>query len=408
MTETRTIKITQSALQRLPSPPMRWNNGKQQKVSQYVLYHDTLVRGLCISVASSGRKAFVFYRRAGGQPVKKTIGIYPEMSIEEAREKVSRMNRIKMAGQNPVDPNCEVTEYMTLGELFDRYLELHAKPHRKSWKQDVGIYNSHLRHWKDREIGRLTPVELQAFHARMGTDSGKQVANRTRSILYTLFEKAIEWGYERSNPLAKVKPFKKPQRDRFLQPEELPRFFNVLQNKDTKSESFDETFQDFILLLLFTGARKSNLLAMQWENVSFSRAEWTIPGDETKSGETITVPLCSYAIEILQKRKEKVSGLWVFPNKKKTRSMYEPRRTWDHFRIAAEIQDFTIHDLRRTLGSWMAITGASLPVIARALGHKLERSSVTAIYARLNNDPVREAIEKALQAMLAAAESLNP
>ena len=373
---------------------------KQQKVSQYVLYHDTLVRELCVSVASSGRKAFVFYRRAGGQPVKKTIGIYPEMSIEEAREKVSRMNRIKMAGQNPADPNCEVTEYMTLGELFDRYLELHAKPHRKSWKQDVGIYNSHLRHWKDREIGSLTPAELQTFHSRLGAECGKQVANRARAILYTLFEKAIEWGYERSNPLSKVRPFKKPQRDRFLQPEELPRFFKILQNTHAKSRNFDETFQDFILLLLFTGARKSNLLTMQWENISFSRAEWTIPGEETKSGDTITVPLCSYAIEILNKRKESVSGSWVFPNKKGTRPMYEPRRMWNQLRIAAEIPDVTIHDLRRTLGSWMAITGASLPVIARALGHKLEKSSLTAVYARLNNDPVREAIEKATQAMI--------
>jgi len=188
--------------------------------------------------------------------VKKTIGIYPEMTLEEARKKVSRMNRIKMAGQNPADPNCEVTEYMTLGELFNRYLEIHAKPHRKSWKQDVGIYDCHLRHWKDREIGSLTPSELQAFHARLGTENGKQVANRARAILYTLYEKATEWGYERSNPVAKVKPFRKSQRDRFLQPEELPRFFKVLLNRSKRGERFDEDFQDYILLLLFTGARK--------------------------------------------------------------------------------------------------------------------------------------------------------
>ena len=59
-----------------------------------------------------------------------------------------------------------------------------------------------------------------------------------------------------------------------------------------------------------------------------------------------------------------------------------------------------MHDLRRTLGSWMAMTGASLPLIAKALGHKLEQQSVTGIYARLNNGPVREAIEKAVATML--------
>jgi integrase len=80
--------------------------------------------------------------------------------------------------------------------------------------------------------------------------------------------------------------------------------------------------------------------------------------------------------------------------------MPEPRRTWRHFRIVAGVPDVTLHDLRRTLGSWMAITGASLPVIARALGHKLEQSSVTAVYARLNNQPVRDAIEKAVNKMM--------
>ena len=87
--------------------------------------------------------------------------------------------------------------------------------------------------------------------------------------------------------------------------------------------------------------------------------------------------------------------------------MCEPRRDWNRFRDLAGVPDVTIHDLRRTLGSWMAITGASLPVIARALGHKLERSSVTAVYARLNNQPVREAIEKAVSAILSKAEVAN-
>jgi hypothetical protein len=50
----------------------------------------------------------------------------------------------------------------------------------------------------------------------------------------------------------------------------------------------------------------------------------------------------------------------------------------------------------------MAITGASLPVIASALGHKLEKSSVTAVYARLNNEPVRKAVEKAASKMIRA------
>jgi len=132
------------------------------------------------------------------------------MSIEQARELVSRMNRIKTAGHNPVDPNCEVTEFMSLGELFERNLRLHAKPYQRSWKQDVGIFNSHLESWKNREIGMITRAELQALHAHIGEAQGKQVANRVRAILHVLFEKAIEWGYAWPNPVAKVNRSRNP------------------------------------------------------------------------------------------------------------------------------------------------------------------------------------------------------
>jgi len=140
---------------------------------------------------------------------------------------------------------------------------------------------------------------------------------------------------------------------------------------------------------------------MRWENISLDRLEWAIPAGETKNGEPNTVPLCSYAVDLLERRQGSSLGPWVFPNMADTGPMYEPRRAWRRFRVDAGIPDVTIHDLRRTLGSWMAITGASLPVMARALGHKMEQHSVTGIYARLNNHQVREAVEKALSSMLA-------
>ena len=66
----------------------------------------------------------------------------------------------------------------------------------------------------------------------------------------------------------------------------------------------------------------------------------------------------------------------------------------------ASFQDLRIHDLRRTLGSWQAADGASLSIIGKTLGHK--NVSTTAIYARLNLDPVRQSVNAATKAMLAA------
>jgi integrase len=66
----------------------------------------------------------------------------------------------------------------------------------------------------------------------------------------------------------------------------------------------------------------------------------------------------------------------------------------------AGIVGLRIHDLRRTLGSWQAITGASLAIIGKSLGHK--SVDATLIYARLSADPVRESVERATAAMIAA------
>jgi integrase len=67
----------------------------------------------------------------------------------------------------------------------------------------------------------------------------------------------------------------------------------------------------------------------------------------------------------------------------------------------ARLTDLRIHDLRRTLGSWQAATGASLAVIGKSLGHKDMAS--TMVYARLDLDPVRQSMEKATSAILVAA-----
>ena len=89
---------------------------------------------------------------------------------------------------------------------------------------------------------------------------------------------------------------------------------------------------------------------------------------------------------------------WVFPSfSSKTGHLADPKRAWKRILEKAQIQDLRIHDIRRTLGSYQAITGASLPVIGKSLGHK--SSQATQIYSRLNNDPVRQSMEKAIGLM---------
>jgi len=195
-----------------------------------------------------------------------------------------------------------------------------------------------------------------------------------------------------SNPAKGVRRFTERSRERFLQPDEMPRFLEALAREP------NPTFRDFVLIALLNGARRANAQAMRWDQVHLERATWEIP--VTKTGDRHTVPLSPEAVTILRHRKEHSASEWVFPSHGENGHLVEPKRAWKVLLERAEIQDLRIHDLRRTLGSWQAADGASLSIIGKTLGHK--NVSTTAIYARLNLDPVRQSVNAATKAMLAA------
>lgn len=84
---------------------------------------------------------------------------------------------------------------------------------------------------------------------------------------------------EGANPTQRIKKFKEKSRDRFLHPDELPRFFESLDMEE------NEAIREYVCISLFTGVRKSNVLAMRWKNVHLDRREWLIP--ETKNSNSL-------------------------------------------------------------------------------------------------------------------------
>ncbi|MBP7075352.1 MAG: site-specific integrase, partial [Rhabdochlamydiaceae bacterium] len=239
---------------------------------------------------------------------------------------------------------------------------------------------------------------IQSLHEKIGKENGLYQANRLLARIHIIYNKAIEWGWEGVNPAQGIKKFKEKSRDRFLHPDELPRFFASLD------EEPNDTIRDYIYVSLFTGVRRSNVLAMRWEEIQFERREWLVP--ETKNGEHLRVHLIETVIDILKSRLQTYGNReWVFEGSGKTGHLMEPKAGWKRILEKAGIKDLRLHDLRRTLGSWQAATGANSYMIGHSLGHKSPQS--TAVYARLNLDPVRDSVEKATQAMLQTMKKGN-
>ncbi|NBQ67603.1 MAG: site-specific integrase [Nitrosomonadaceae bacterium] len=377
------FNFTKAAIEALPLPLKGWK-----------YYYDLKVQGLGIGIGSSGKKTFILYRKINGRPERITLGRYPDLTIEQARGKASEINSDIANGLNPADFSRESKREMTLDDLFHEYMVRTAAFNKRPDKPEAN-YRLYLSPWGKRKLSSIKHEEVDSLHKKLGRDKGVVTANIALKLLHVMYNKAInEWRiWKGENAAHGIKKFTEKSRDRFLQGDELPRFFQAL------AEEQNDTMRDYFLLALLTGARRSNVLAMQWSDVNLDRAEWRI--EETKNGTPQTVTLSPEAVDLLRNRKPAEPDTFVFPGSGKTGHLMEPKKAWKRILERAGIEDLRIHDLRRTLGSWQAKTGASLSIIGKSLNHK--NQSTTAIYARLDLDPVRDSVNTATSAMLQAA-----
>lgn len=412
------INFTIKAIEALPLPP-------SGKVAYYFDKSREAPAGFGLWVTPKGAKTFMLYRKIGGRPERIKIGRYGDGTIEQARNQADKLIGKIAEGVNPADAKRAARGQLGLGALFDQYLADYAIPNGvktvEAMRADFVRYLGDLKpqakkkhgrdktkpkgsvDWQHRKPSTLTKADIQRWHTGLSKGSGHYAANRALQLLRAV----INWGIKTrlvdrkhledgENPAQGVDLFKERQRDRFIHADEISRFFSAV------ADETNETIRDFVLISLLTGARKSNVLAMKWEHVNLERGTWFIP--ETKNGEPQTIPLTQEAMQILAEREAHKSGEYVFAGEGNNGHMASPKKGWKRILDRAEIPDLRLHDLRRTMGSWQAATGASLPIIGKSLGHK--DVNTTTIYARLNLDPVRDAMAKATTAMFAAVQPL--
>jgi integrase len=386
------INFTQAAIDRLPAPA----EGR-------TYYADAKTPGLVLCVWHTGVRTFELYKRMGGRPRRLKIGRFPGVTVEQARKEVARMTGELAQGSNPAHARRAARDETTVGELFALYLDGHAKPHKRTWKEDEAQYKRYLARWKARKLSELRPADVTALHAKIGRENGHYAANRMLALLSAMFNHAARLGYEGGNPAKGVKHFKEQTRDRFLRADEIRLFFDALGDAQTP-----DLWRDFFTVALLTGARRANVMSMAWADVELTRGLWRIPESQSKNKEPLLCVLPPAAVDTLQRRADDNAALpaedqspYVFPGKGKTGHVFDPTKPWKDLLKRAGIKNLRLHDLRRTLGSWQAATGASLSIIGRSLGHK--NVATTAVYARLDLDPVRASVNTAADAIMAAA-----
>jgi integrase len=366
------MRLTKDAIERakLPEP------GKKER-----FIRDDLVRGLGVRVTANGVKSFVFESRIKGRPRRLTIGPWPDLNVALAREKALNIRTAIAKGEDPHAKRQAERDESTFGVVRKRYIQEHSKIHKRTWIRDERRLER-CKAWDSRRLSDISAEDVLKVQHRIATDHGRVESNRTLELLRAVFNKAERWRLAKVNPVLGFERFQEVCRDRFLSDDELRRLNAALLEEP-------EPWRSYFPLLLLLGTRRSELAGARWSEVDLNAD--TLRLTRTKSGEPRLAPLPSAAVEILRNLPSFGRSNYLFPGTGSTGHLVEVKSAWARLCRKAALTNVTIHDLRRTVGSRMAIAGVNLPTIGRVLGHV--NLNATQIYARLDIEAARRALE---------------
>ena len=130
------------------------------------------------------RKTFYFLRRINGQLTRLSPGVFPEMTVQAARDRAGEIQTDIYRGKEPTAERRRARTCPTPGEAFAFYLDHHAKPRKRTWQEDQAQYDRHLKScWAGRRLTTIRRPDVAALHATLGQDNGVYAANRLRSHL---------------------------------------------------------------------------------------------------------------------------------------------------------------------------------------------------------------------------------
>lgn len=332
--------------------------------------------GFGLRITPTGRKSFIYLYRFGGRPRRYTIGVYPRMSLADAREAVAKA-RVKI--QKGIDPGVEkiakrkaFRDAESFADLANEWIERHAKPNRKTWKADQKLLETDaLPTWGRRKAKSVTRRDVIKLIDQVMDRGSPIAANRTLGLIRQIFKFGVQRDILDASPAVAIdKPAKEKRRDRVLSEDETRTFWHGLDKA-----SMGEDLRIALKLCLVTAQRRAEITGVHRSEIDGDW--WTIPKERSKNGKAHRVPLSPLAKQLINK----ASGdEYLFPSPRKEGPI-EPRALINALAKNRDVlgdERFTVHDLRRTASTRMAELGIRRFDIGKVLNHT--DHEVTAIY----------------------------
>jgi integrase len=386
------LAFTPPARKRVETVKIALTDPRVAKLTGEGFHWDSKADGLAVRVTKAGTKSFVFRRQIHGSLVNIALGSAGGMTVEAARKAVLKFNGAIADGRDiRAEGRAErakaARKPTTLADAFEAFKT--SKERRPSTLTDYDfLWRDHIpAGLKRKAVTDILTGDIEAAKVAVIREGRTRTAAKVVVLLSTLLRFA---GRRFDNPAADVSRPETVRRTRRLNRDELAAVFAVL------TANRGEFWSDFLSIALMTGARRGALQAMRWTDLHLDDNLWLVPATWSKNGHELAIALPGPTVQILRARQANTSSQWVWPSPDSVSGhVVEPRKALARVLKAAGVTTkISPHDLRRTVGSRLAMTGASSATISAALGH-LSADSAKA-YVHLTTEPVKEAIEKAL------------
>ncbi|CAG9168104.1 tyrosine-type recombinase/integrase [Cupriavidus pinatubonensis] len=343
--------------------------------------------GLLLEVMPSGSKIWRFrYSLHGKRQPTVTIGDYPAISLQLARDRARKYTEIVAQGVSPVadarqDRGAErisdtVSDFATiwLAAEIEGKSESYSRTTRRALDKDV------LPAIGNKRLADVTPGDVLAICDKIKGRGSPKMALTTRNVIKRLYEFAIARQGATINPAQSVAArfiATQESRTRVLAPDEIGTMLRAVYASNVR-----RPLKLALHLLVLTMVRKSELIEARWEQFDLDAAIWRIPADAMKMRKEHWVYLSTQAVEMLRELREIGGATYVFPSSRGRieAPIAKPTLNTAVKSLGLEMEHFVLHDFRRTASTHLHEMGLPSDAIEKALAHQIK--GIKGVYNR--------------------------
>lgn len=356
---------------------------------------------LGLRISPAGSKVWVYSYSFEGRVRHMTLGRYPIMGVADAHAAFGAATLLREQGQDPgsrlVQQRADARTAPTVAELVEMYLELYARPKKKSAERDEAILRREvIPLWGPEKAESITRRDAVTLLDRMVARGAPIAANRALEVIRKMYNWALGRDMVPHNPCHRIpRPAQDNQRDRVLSESELRRFCERLPDAPMELNC-----KLALMFQLLTAQRSGEVAQAEWAEFAVDPGWWVIPAEKAKNGKIHRVPVSTQAAAVLEQAAVlSQGGRYVFRSFRRrngggdakdapmvaTASSRAVRKSLVHLGMEA----FTPHDLRRTAATEMTRLKVPQLVVERILSHKPRR--VIGVYDRYGYDDEKQA-----------------